>query len=305
MEETLKEALRGGLPCDGNGYLDSYLDNIFTGYMPEKFRNMFMDGSGSELRSKAAAVHSSSMLGYNFFHWVSEKYPLTIKGIMYTKVFFEVKMAVLYGTLPAHMDVLLVGEKDGRKQLLFLESKFLEYLENRKYILGISYKKQDKWIHKEKEWLPFLDAVQRCVDEERDCLYKEGIKQGVSHLFAITNLVNKNTEAICDFINNNEFLGDYLDENSIKDADFHFINIIYEPSKEKYKAEHKKFSSYEKLYKMFISIAKEHKCVEPMFMTYSELWKTAEKKIKEVNQGHLYQYLEERYMRFAEIQKNL
>lgn len=300
---TIKEALRGGLPCDKSGYLDSYLDNIFTGYMPDKFRNMFMDGSGSELRSKAAAVHSSSMLGYNFFHWVSEKYPLTMKGVKYTRVFFEVKMTVLQGTLPANMDILLVGEKEGKKQLLFLESKFLEYLEKREYVLGISYWKQNKWLYKGKDWFPFLEAVQNCVNEDNDCIYKEGIKQGVSHLFAITNLVNKNKNAITEFINNNEFLNNYLDDNSIQDAEFHFINIMFEPSKVDFINEHSKFTSYETLYKEFISIADQHKCIVPLLMTYSELWKMAEKQIMKVNNGHLYQYLEERYMRFAEIQK--
>ena len=299
--EKIKEALRGGLPCDNNGYLDSYLNNIFTGYMPDKFRNMFMDGSGNELRSKAAAVHSSSMLGYNFFHWVSEKYPLTIQGIKYTKVFFEVKMAVLKGTLPANMDILLVGEKEGKMQLLFLESKFLEFLEKRKFILGVSYRNKDKWLYKEKDWFPFLTDVQNCVNEDNDCVYEEGIKQGVSHLFAITNLVNDNEEAITDFIVNNEFLNGYLDDDSIRCAEFHFINIIFKPSEKQFKAEYDKYYAYETLYKIFISIAEKHKCIEPYFMTYSELWKMAEKEIMKVNNGHLHQYLNDRYMRFAEM----
>lgn len=298
---TIKEALRGGLPCDNSGYLDSYLGNIFTGYMPDKFRNMFMDGSGSELRSKAAAVHSSSMLGYNFFHWVSEKYPLTIMGIKYTKVFFEVKMAVLQGTLPANMDILLVGEKDGKIQLLFIESKFLEYLGNRKFVLGSSYWKQDKWLYKGKDWLPFLDAVQKCVNKDNDCIYKEGIKQGVSHLFAITNLVNKSKEAITELLINNEYLGNYLDENSIQNAEFHFINILFEPLIVDFRTEHDKYTGYEALYNKFIGVAKINQCFEPVLMTYSKLWQEAEEDIKKVNNGHLHQYLLDRYMRFAEM----
>ena len=146
-----------------------------------------------------------------------------------------------------------------------------------------------------------MTDVQNSVDEDNDCVYKEGIKQGISHLFAITNLVNKNEEAITDFIINNESLNDNLDENSIRSAEFHFINIIFKPSKEKFKDEHDKYTSYETLYKEFISIAEKHKCIEPYFMTYSELWKTAENQIKKVNNGHLYQYLNDRYMRFAEI----
>lgn len=40
--ERIKEALRGGLPCNSKGYLESYQENIFQGYMPDRFRNMFM-----------------------------------------------------------------------------------------------------------------------------------------------------------------------------------------------------------------------------------------------------------------------
>ena len=110
--EKIKEALRCGLPCNNKGYLESYQDNIYQGYMPDRFRNMFINGSGSELHSKAEAVHSSSMLAYNFFHWVTNKSPITIKGVEYTDVFFEVKMKAI--TLDANMDILLIDKSKTR-----------------------------------------------------------------------------------------------------------------------------------------------------------------------------------------------
>ena len=72
-----------------------FRQNIFGGKMKPKFIKMFMDCDGNELVSKACAVHSSSMLGYNFFHWISEEQPFTYEGIQYTKVLFEVKIRYL------------------------------------------------------------------------------------------------------------------------------------------------------------------------------------------------------------------
>jgi hypothetical protein len=65
--------------------------------MGEAFQNMFNDGSGSELHSKAEAVHSSSMLSYNFFHWIDEEHPFVFEDVIYTKVLFEVKLKTIKG----------------------------------------------------------------------------------------------------------------------------------------------------------------------------------------------------------------
>ena len=304
--EAIKKALREGLPCNKQGYLRTFQENVYTGSMQSDFQGMFRDGSGNELDSKAKAVHSSSMLGYNFFHWVTKNRPLTIDGIDYTKVFFEVKMTVLKGTNPANMDILLIGKKkrDKKIHLLFIESKFLEYLENKEYKLGISYENPQKWQDKDTNWMDFLKVVRKCVDEESRCKYKEGIKQGVSHIFALSNLAHKNENAISYLLRNNKCLGHDLNKESIKGADIHFINLIFEPSKKCFRDEHEKFDDYKMLYIKFINKVKEHICIEPLFKTYSDLWKSREieEQIKKVNNCHLYQYLYERYMRFAELE---
>ena len=301
--EAIKKALREGLPCNTQGYLRTFQENVYTGSMQSDFQGMFRDGSGNELDSKAKAVHSSSMLGYNFFHWVTKNRPLTIDGIDYTKVFFEVKMTVLKGTNPANMDILLIGKKKRERKihLLFIESKFLEYLENKEYKLGISYENSQKWQDKDTIWMDFLNAVRKCVDEESICKYKEGIKQGVSHMFALSNLAHKNENAISDLLRKNKCLGHDLNEESVKGADIHFINLIFEPSEKCFQDEHKKFKDYETLYNKFMNIVKGHTCINPTFMTYSELWQMAQNQIMKVNNGHLHQYLNDRYMRFAEM----
>ena len=55
-----------------NGYFYDFRKNVFTGKMDETYISMFLKGDGSELVSKACAPHSSSMLAYNFFHWINK-----------------------------------------------------------------------------------------------------------------------------------------------------------------------------------------------------------------------------------------
>ena len=64
------------------GYCLRIDDNIFPEKMNDRFVKMFRNGSGKELSGKALAVHSSSMLAFNFFHWISEENPLTIDNII-------------------------------------------------------------------------------------------------------------------------------------------------------------------------------------------------------------------------------
>ena len=131
MKNTLKTDLNEyakelkNVPMVDESHFCDFHNNIFEGKMSEEFVKMFMEGDGSELVSKACAVHSSSMLGYNFFHWISDETPLTIEFennqiVSYTKVMFEVKMRVFKGKTPANMDIVLTNEKS---DILFIESK--------------------------------------------------------------------------------------------------------------------------------------------------------------------------------------
>ena len=83
-------------------------------------------GDGNE-KSRILTLHSSSLLAFLCFNGVAN-HPITIDGIVYDEVMFEVKNDVIDASLgkPSNIDVLLMG--DNRKKLLFLESKFTEYL---------------------------------------------------------------------------------------------------------------------------------------------------------------------------------
>lgn len=168
----------------------------------DSFRRAFemaTDGDGGE-KQKILTIHSSSLLALMCFFSVSEKNPLKIGEDTYTEVLFEVKNIVIKkdDRKPSNIDVLLVSKNEnGRiRKLLFLESKFTEYLKHGRVRLAPKY---HKFYEKLQENIPGLKfeisqynirhrngckstAVGLCSNKAR---YLDGIKQAFSHLLGI------------------------------------------------------------------------------------------------------------------------
>ena len=172
---------------DSSHFID-FRYNVFCSAMDCRFVDMFIQGDGNELVAKAAAVHSSSMLSYNFFHWVSKEYPLVIDGVAYDNVMFEVKMPVLKGTKAANMDVVLTSSSG---HCLFVESKFTEYLNSGDFKISDTYRERpDKYHCRGEEWTSFI----REYDTSKKGQYWDGIKQEICHMIALNNWVAEKTD---------------------------------------------------------------------------------------------------------------
>ena len=248
--------------------------------MKTEFQEMFDNGSGGELHSKAEAVHSSSMLSYNFFHWIDDTHPFNWDNVNYTQVLFEVKMKTIYGSpAPANMDIVLI-DKD-KKHLLFIESKFTEYTETKKYELRDSYKEENKWYNKDVKWKKIVE-----YHPERKYKYKEGVKQLITHLFGI----HSQFVELCDTFKNVGII-------DFGKVELKFITLIFEPSNERFEDEHKAYANYKKLFENFSDNIKDVGLkVVPEWKSYSNLWEI----MKEQMPKDLKDYLMERYMNFAE-----
>ena len=194
-----KDARKSGLINSPKlGYCDIFEHNIFCGNMPDNFRKMFQNGRGNELTGKACAVYSSSMLSYNFFHWISPSNPLDLYGHKYTKVYFEVQLPTLQGSTPANMDVVLEEIlQDGKRTLLFIESKFTEHFTNANSKMmemsKNSYSKRNNILpyypsngNRFEEW---KSIIKEFADESQTNEgYYDGIKQEICHFIALSNL---------------------------------------------------------------------------------------------------------------------
>ena len=139
-------------------------------------------------QSKILTLHSSALLAFLCFNDVAN-HPIKIGKTVYDEVMFEVKNGVITASNPSNVDVLLMGEN--RKKLLFLESKFTEYLACRKAEMSARrYKKfydellaeglQLDFYHKETE-----PVKQIYLFPGEGKKYVEGIKQAFSHLLGI------------------------------------------------------------------------------------------------------------------------
>jgi hypothetical protein len=277
----LKEKLReNNLLLNDKGYFNSYKDNIFDGEMDKEFQDMFDSGSGGELHSKAEAIHSSSMLSYNIFH-IIKKNPITFRGVTYNDVLFEVKLQTIKGSpAPANMDVVLIGKKEGKTHVMFIESKFLEYVDNKKSELSESYANENKWLVKNVDWLNIINAQPSTKG------YHEGIKQAITHLFGIHNLlINPVKVPALKLVN-------------IEKTSFEFVNMIYEPN-ESYE-ESNSYDNYKTFYSEFVNKIKDVKGLQiiPKWISYSEWWKDTENQYPK----NLRSYINERYMQYAKKQ---
>ena len=220
----------------------------------ESARGLFeaaTSGDGNE-KSRILTLHSSSLMAFLCFNDVAN-HPIIIDEIddtAYNEVMFEVKNDVIEASLgkPSNIDVLLMG--DNRKKLLFLESKFTEYLSGGKVTLSNKYR--DLYIKLQKLNLPFnikfINVLQesdnshkepdikegiRLYTEEKTSEYLYGIKQAFSHLLGIaTGPAKKQTKG-------NEDYTSSLLENA---DEIKFASIVFN-------CDNDKFEKYDDLYK--------------------------------------------------------
>ena len=301
IREIIKSELVSGLgnyeefSSKYNSYVKNVNDNLVGGEMPEAHRQMFDDANGGELTdsvkpAKAKAVDSSSMLSYNFFRWI-DKYPITIGGIVYDKVLFEVKFVTLRTSKnhPSNMDVVLVSQDN--RTALCIESKFLEYLKIEKQELGKSYSDEGKY-YQDNDAKRELVEIARSYKSEKG-RYNYGIKQNICHIAGISNLaMSEEAKKEFDRQNSCEAFKVLRDVN-----DFRFMNVIFCPKNIDGCRLYDTYTGHlEELKKQFLSKPQIAKYItEPFVMNYRQLF---EELVKAGLDENLKNALERKYIAF-------
>lgn len=159
---------------------------------------MAISGDGQEYR-RISTLHSSSLIALLCFYSISKDHPLTmdIEGekVEFYKSRFEQKNSIgkdeAGNEHNSNMDIVLIGQNSAEESvILFLESKFSEYLKHRKYE-GISRIYDDVYneLTANRQLQPIdglnivqgLDSWSISATPERPQAYCEGIKQMISH----------------------------------------------------------------------------------------------------------------------------
>ena len=194
----------------------------------KKFQ-MACSGTGDELK-KITTLHSSSLCALLFFFNVDNK-KLVIPSLSeyeFTESYFEFKNKVI--GYPSNIDVVLLGKNinTGKKVILFLESKFSEYITGTGIIKASkieSYFKTDRYsapIYESIDKEEYFDFKKKdgFYNSEK---YNEGIKQMISHYYGIRNFMEKPADNEDVYKNIREYgaeeiiLGEILFDNFAKD----------------------------------------------------------------------------------------
>lgn len=232
---------------DGEDAFDT-IQRIFG--LSESARGLFeaaTSGDGNE-KPRILTLHSSSLLAFLCFNDIAN-HPIIIDKIdktVYNEVMFEVKNNVINNSPgKSNIDVLLMGEN--RKKLLFLESKFTEYLSGGKVTLSPHRYKEFYSKLTKKFDCPFsagyvtvnskTDKSQKTqyslYTDKETSLFLDGIKQAFSHLLGIaTGPAKKQTKGNEDYTRS-------LLENA---DEIKFASIVFN-------CDDKKFDDYNRLYK--------------------------------------------------------
>ena len=217
----------------------------------ENFEKHFEEacfGEGNEYK-EIMRLHSSSLCALLFFSEISEKKPLTLKinnkDISFTKVLFEYKNKVINN--PSSVDVVLVS--DDEKVLLFLESKFSEYLNTSNKYTDLSPQYLDEYaeiynysllnsvglqIIKENNKPKIFERTKKgkkvsyngfMTIDKKEKTYLEGIKQMISHYIGLKHFVTEpRMEKGIKYNNQKVILGEIMFDFSFEEAQTKFNN---------------------------------------------------------------------------------
>lgn len=160
----------------------------------EKF-GQACSGSGQEER-RISTLHSSSLCALLFFYNVTEKHPLKIEiknvgEVTFFDVIFEYQNCVIEDSNPSNMDVTLLGKCQNKNVILFLESKFSEYITGMQKCLHINsaYLKEEisRPIYENWPWDKKDDesGQEFSVSVSESPAYLGGLKQMISHYVGV------------------------------------------------------------------------------------------------------------------------
>lgn len=214
------------------------------------------EGIGNE-KDKVNSVLSSALLPLLVFNplfsypnkevskSISIRLPGEEKLREFDNCFFEIRNTVI--GFPSCVDVVLTSKKGGHTTLLFLESKFIEYLEDLKKVK--KYGKSYNSLYLKDGIKNALDCGRLNIESDSENMilssgqksYIEGIKQTISHLIGIVKGPSCSKEGFYPEIYAEFYRRFYHSE----DVEFIYGTILYQiPTKE--------YSDYRDLYRKII-----------------------------------------------------
>lgn len=206
-----------------------------------------ISGDGQEAR-RIRTLHSSSLLSLLCFYGVSEERPLLLsldgRRVKFTASYFEKKNPIGIDETgknhDSNIDIVLIGKDvvTGKDIVLFLESKFSEYLTwgghngISNYVYKETYDQLKRGKYLERMGLKFVESPVKAGYSNLMAIkgytphYASGIKQMISHFLGVRNAA---------------------DDQAYRDYDIYLGEILYK-FPDSIDASERKFKDYNQLY---------------------------------------------------------
>ena len=189
-------------------------------------KNVTPENKSKNRLQKVFSFPERGDIARDFFEWVR---PITLNGSSYDKVYFDVKFPVFAKTTdgqpynqPANMDVMLIS--DDCLAMQCITSCHTEHMHKQAANFADAYFKPSCYYKDNPYRTPFIKWALRYNEKKNG--YFAGIKQNISHIIGITNILH-DADALAWFKANNPFIESEVLAQINQNTEIIFTNLLY------------------------------------------------------------------------------
>lgn len=265
-------------------------------------KNVTPENKSKNRLQKVFSFPKEEDIARDFFGWISAEHPLTLNGLTYDKVYFGIKFPVFAKTTdgqpynqPANMDVVLIS--DDCLAMQCITSCHTEHIHKQAANFADAYFKPSCYYKDNPYRTSFIKWALRYNEKKNG--YFAGIKQNISHIIGITNILH-DADALAWFKANNPFIEPEVLAQINQNTEIIFTNLLYycpEMGTDIYGDIHAEEKTYPYLLAEFLFDHLQNNLDEPLLLsrfitTYPELFAEIQSQMP----NGLAEYLDNKYV---------
>ena len=192
-------------------------------------KNVTPENKSKNRLQKVFSFPKEEDIARDFFGWISAEHPLTLNGLTYDKVYFDIKFPVFAKTTdgqpcnqPANMDVVLIS--DDCLAMQCITSCHTEHMHKQAANFADAYFKPSCYYKGNPYLASFLRQALRYNEQANG--FFAGVQQNISLLLGITNIMHDES-ALAWFKANNPFIESEVLAQINQNTEIIFTNLLY------------------------------------------------------------------------------
>ena len=192
-------------------------------------KNVTPENKSKNRLQKVFSFPKEEDIARDFFGWISAEHPLTLNGLTYDKVYFDIKFPVFAKTTdgqpcnqPANMDVVLIS--DDCLAMQCITSCHTEHMHKQAANFADAYFKPSCYYKGNLYRASFLRQALRYNEQANG--FFAGVQQNISLLLGITNIMHDES-ALAWFKANNPFIEPEVLAQINQNTEIIFTNLLY------------------------------------------------------------------------------